>query len=299
MNIMKFFAGLLPSFERSRITEDAEQLISDLKTALIPAYKKAAELTNGQGFKSKPVIAFNEAFIRQFDTYRRRGFIEGILAILLTMPDKLSAIEKQVVELFAKDVTKDSMTYRKASLLRLLEIHRFVVDYSGRLLQRVVAAESYQKLGIEDQIDGQLSAAELKWLKDNEEAFFRSLQLLSHSSSDLMRQVDSIPDITIVSESAEIVKHSVGVDKLDPMRLNFIAARWNPIYHLRLIHSEWQVNAHKERLEEKRNLEFRLLQLKHASEGRRDPKLEQAIEYNEGRLTQLRFKIAEQEKEFA
>jgi primosomal protein N'' len=52
-------------------------------------------------------------------------------------------------------------------------------------------------------------------------------------------------------------------------------------------------------MEEKRMLEFRLLQLKQAEEGKKDAKLQQQIEYTEGRLQKINYKLKKMEEKYA
>lgn len=299
MNIMKFFSALLPNFERSRIVEDIDLLRTEVKEVILPAYKQAASTTHGKKFAATITQNFNELFGQTLPRYRTAGFIAGTHDFYQSLVDKLDIIDRMVGDLFAKDVTKESLTYRKAAILQYLSAVRFANQYASRSLLRYLAAESAMALGQPDQIDSQLSPGEKKWLEDNLSGYLQTLKLLALPTKDLATALATIPEITVVPERYDAVKQTVGADKLDPLRLDFISANYNPIYFIRQLYAEYQVESYKRDKETKRALEFRLLALKQAYEGKQDAKLLQQIEYTEGRIAKISAALAEKEAQYA
>lgn len=86
---------------------------------------------------------------------------------------------------------------------------------------------------------------------------------------------------------------------MDPYHFGLIPIKMNPIYHIRMAIAEWQVARYNAAIEEKRALEYRLLALKASSDGKKDAKLEEAIEYSEARLAKLNYKLATMEEDYA
>lgn len=299
MNIMKFFSALLPNFERSRIVEDIDLLRTEAKDIILPAYKQAGSLTHGKKFGAQITQNFNELFLNTLPRYRQAGFVVGTHEFYVTVVEKLDILEKLVGDLFAKDVTKESLTYRKAAILQYLSALRFVNQYAQRSLLRFLAAEQFAALGQPERIDTQLSPGEKKWLDDNLSGYLQALKLLALPTKDLTAALNSIPEITIVPERFDAVKQTVGADKLDPLRFDFISANYNPIYFLRSLWAEYQVEAYKRDKETKRALEFRLLALRQAYEGHQDAKIQQQIEYTEGRIAKISAELAEKEARYA
>lgn len=291
--ILKFFASLLPNFERNQILEDIDLLRKDVTENLLPAYQAAARDMRGKGFKAAVVNKFNDMFVHLFPAVRRVGFVDGMVLFFQPMHENLNLMETYVQELFAKDVTKDAITYRKLNVIKYLEMVRFINKYAGRALLRVLAAETTAING--GTIDGQLSPMELRWLTENQSAYFQALQALWRTPAHLKEAFEDIPDIVVIPERAEMVRQTIGADKLDPLKMGFINfsldAGINPIYHFRMVVAEAQVADYKRKVEEKRTLELRLLALKEAYEGKQDAKLAQQIEYSEGRLQKLNYNI--------
>lgn len=298
MKLSAFFASLLPSFERNRITEDVDMLRKDLQDTLLPAYAAAAAMTKGKDFKAKALQDFNGLFIMMLPQYRRVGFVEGTLQFFNELPAKLDVLDALILELFAKDVTKDTITYRKAAILQYLETVRFASKFATRSLLRFLHVETSSQKGQSNHAE-EMTPVELKWLKDNQSAYLQALKLLSHPAKELAGLLGEIPDIAVVPERMEMVKQTVGGDKLDPFRFGLISADINPIYHARLAYAEWQVKNYQAAIEEKRALELRLLAMSQAYEGKQDAKLSQQIEYSQGRLQKLNYAIAQMQEHYA
>lgn len=296
---LKFFAGLVPSFERSRIVEDVDALRSAVRDNLLPAFRHAAALTASKKFASEKLASFNEVFALTLPEFRRWGYFEAMLRLYTSLNEKLDLIDRMVPELFAKDVTKESMTYRKASILQYLSIIRFVNEYSSRCLLRLLAAETLTLAGKADQVDRQLTPAEIKWLDENQAAYMQALKLLAIPTAELSSALETIPEITIVPERFDQVAATVGLQKLDPLRMGFIGNIGNPIYFVRAYFAERQVEEYKRQKELKRALELRLMALKEAQAGKTDARLQQQIEYTEARIARMNSELAELERQWA
>lgn len=302
MKILKFLGSLLPSFERSRVSEDVASLREEVVENIIPSAHAAAALTRGKKIQSsfgQNWSALFWAVLKEGPRLKDRNFFDGVEWLFHSIPDKLDVINKLVDEMFAKDVTRDTMTYRKASVIRYLEIVRFCAEYASRGMLRLLAAEANIAEGKPEAVDAQLTPAELAWFNNNQAAFFDSLRILQISPSDLQQTIDSIPDVTVVPEKASMIRETVGENNLDPMRLGLLNARHNPIYHIRMMTAEHQVRKYKAKKEEKRLLELRILRLKEAYQSKQDPRLSQQIEYNEGRLQRLNYELDQEAQQFA
>ena len=293
---LPFFSKLLPNFERNNVAEDVQMLRDDISNNLLPAYKQATTITHDRKFASQIVSDFDEVFRLSAPAYKRVGYFNGMIAFLTGMADKLDLVARLIPEMFAKDITRESLTYRKTALLQYLSVARFVNEYSARQLLRLVAAEQMAQLGKVDQTDTQLSPAEKSWLTDNQSAYFQAIQFLSLPLKDLSSAFERIPEITVVPERFNEIAHTVGAGNLDPMGLGLISGDWNPIYHLRSLWVERQVEAYQRDKETKRALELRLMALRKAYDGTQDAKLESQIEYIEGRLSRINHSINEMEQ---
>lgn len=304
MNTIKaFLSSLLPSFERSRISQDVDLLRKEVKDSLLPALEAANAASAEMGAPAEATKKFQTAFFKALPQYQRQTVIGGILQLFQGLPEKLDVIDGLVLEMFAKDVTKDTLSYRKASVIQYLESARFISRYTSRMLIRHLSLQTYTNLKAKGADVGpyveSMSPAELRWLTDNEYAYLQTLKLFAQHPKDLAALLRDIPDIAVVPDRIEVVAHTVGVDKLDPLRLGFVPPERNPIYHARMVYTEWQVRVYESQVEEKRLIELRLLALKQSQAGKQDAKVDELIKYSEGRLSRLNTAISKMQEHVA
>ena len=299
MNILKLVQGLLPSFERRRILEDLHFKADELKETVLPCYKSAADALANHTFADAELKKWAQKFLNDNKSGIRGNHVVVIAETAKRLYDNMSVIEKAVNAVFADDVVAAGLTFRKASLLQYVGYIAFFLAYARKVLLWTYIAETAKidlKPGV---ISKELSKGEMDWLLENADSFARVVRMMSVKANDFEKALANIPDMVVRPENLDAVSRTVGEDKLDPFRANFISARLNPIYAVRLRVAEWQVARYEAAKQERRTLEFRLLNLQQQLKGKEDPKVQQAIEYNEARLSRLNYRIKEMEEEYA
>lgn len=302
MKILNYISSLLPSFDRQRILNHITQMQGDLSGVTLKSFKDAGELFARKKFQAKVNQEFDKNYHSVMRDTKSVNFVLAIENVLKGLPAKLSFLESLVSSDFSKDVARDALTYKKATVLKYLDVCDFVLVYSNRLLLNAIAAETYQNNGQADMIGSDQVPAMAKWMAQNENAYLRAMKVLAMPLNETKEKIESIPEITVVPDNADhigAVKETVGETKLDPMGLGFLITTWaNPIYKLRMAFAEWQVERYKAKQEEKRALEYRLLALRESYEKKQDPKLQQNIQYSQGRLQNLNHRLSELESEY-
>ncbi len=295
MNITKFFAGLLPSFDRSQVIEDIEATRAKFDETVVPSAKMAEKLMHGQALKHPASLQFEQAFKNKLPLFGNRSWFQALQLMAVALSENLKYLEAQVPQQFAKDVTKATVTYRKAAALQLLEQMRFIADYATRHLSYLLECETVARVG------GSLERfiqPELDYLSQNQDAFLTALKYLYVPKAQFANTLDAIPEILVVPERQGVVESTVGAHKLDPFKLGLISTRWNPIYHLRMRVAEWQVKRYQLAKEEKRMLELRQLALQEALAGKQDARLQSQLDYTAGRLQNLEYQIQQMEDKY-
>jgi hypothetical protein len=302
MKILDYIASLVPNFDKQRILNNVAALQTELGSTTLKSYEEAGNLFKAKKLKSSWNNEFDKNFHATIHGDRNENFVLAIANILKTVPAKLGFLESLIASDFSKDVTRDALTYKKATVLKYLELVQFVQDYGNRLLIKVMALETDAN-DPGDKSNPSLDNAPMairNWMAKNERAFLDALAVLSMPLAEVKEKIESIPDINAVPENAGIVSETVGGHRIDPLGLGFIVTTWmNPIFHVRMAFAEWQVERYKAKQEEKKMLEFRLLALQESYEKKKDPKLQQVIEYTDGRLQSLNRKLSEIESEYA
>lgn len=299
MNLDKYLKTLMPSLEKKDILDDLSNTREEIRKVTLPIYVSLQKEYGRRDFKSEEVRAFAATFDKNVKVGIRGNFFTVILTVLQRAVENTDGIEELVNKYYADDVYRSSMTYLKVNLLQYIEALAFMSRYARKLLRWVVQAE-LTAMGIDStETVSSLTPAEMEWLVSRQRPFFTVVEILSFEKKKVIPMLESIPDVLADSQNESYVKRVVGASKLDPLKLGFIPVVLNPIYHVRMAIAEWQVARYQQAQEEKRVLEMRILQLKYLNDGKSDAKLEQQIEYTEGRLGKLNAKLAKMEEDIA
>ena len=140
-------------------------------------------------------------------------------------------------------------------------------------------------------VNDSFSAGELGWLKAGRDAFINGINVIALPKKEIETKFKEIPNVLVNAESIETSQQLLGKDKTDPFQMRFIPLVLNPIYHVRIRVAEYQAAKYREAKEERGILELRIMLLKEQRSGRENAKIEKQIEYNEGRLQKLVYKL--------
>lgn len=289
MSMLEYVKSLVPSFGQDKIIDDLARQRKEVEEVLLPSLAQAEKAFKNHKFKSSAAKGIEKTLKGRFRDHRSEDLFGILHDIFKDAPEKISELEKIVSESFAKDVTKEALTYRKASVLKFIETLSFAIQYTIRATLRVIAAEADAESG--DAEDAHLTAAQKAFLEEKYVTWLDALTLLDESAKSIATQLSSIPEVTI-SEDASQVEAVAGAARLDPLRLNFISPSINPFYHIRSYMAEADVRDIHRAREEKKLVELRLYDLKARRDGKPEAQVQASIEKTENRLKQIDFKIA-------
>lgn len=299
MKLHQFVASLSSKMDKKKILEDVDVTIQQLQDYTLPAYAStlaANVMTTGSGFKSLWLQKRNREFTTAARTGLRGNVIEQTNQLLARCNDRLEWIREQLEK--QSDVTRDGLNYPTALLLQLYEATRFYVSYSRKFLLLGYAYEA-KAVGADTSDSLPFTKAEILEIEQQFADFIRVTSVFAKHGSNIPKLINSVPDITVDVTGEKGTAGLVGETKLDPLRFNFGAHRWNPIWW----YQSWRAEAQHKRYEaskaERQAIEMRLLQMKMAQNGQKDAAAEKAIAYHEQRVKDLNYKISQWEAEYA
>jgi hypothetical protein len=206
----------------------------------------------------------------------------------------LNTVNDNLNDLLEEDTLTTSITARKASLIRASEHITFISIYSLGLLDLIygyeIAHVRNEKLVITPSMHKNL----IMLLP----TYARLLETYSVDNKQFVNKIKAIPEVIISEDSYAAVAAVYKKDLLSPLNAPAVSGFiGNPIYHLRLVVAEWQAERYKANRERKQLLEIKLLNLKLASEGKNDPKLDKEIEYIQNRIETIEYKLIKMERD--
>ncbi len=292
MKFTAFLKSLIPGFEKDRVLEDIRITRTELKEITIPAYESTAPLLK-KDLQSKEIADFDKLFRRNNPGFNRDLFA-GLLEGLQIAESNLDVVEDLIAKTYNEDVAAGGLTYLKANLLQYVEITGFVSKYARKFLLYtfVMEAAAYEANSLK--MSESLTKAELRWIEENFLNFSQAFKIVSTPKAKLAKQFADVPDIVITGNNEDTLMRTQGV-KMDPMSMRFIASWLNPIYHLRMMVAEWQVNRYNAAKEELKIIQLRKLHLERLRDGKADARLEKEISYLEERAQKLNYKIQQME----
>lgn len=290
-----YLASLLPTFSKERVLEDCRLTRAEIVDVSLPLYKTALNAFKGYKFKNEELQNFQEVFGRMVKGHKG-GLLEGIHSALQDTVENLDEIVGLIDQVYNDDVAGAGLSYLKANLLQFTEWTSFESRYSRKLLIYILISETSMYPDSGTTISESLEPAEVEWIKVNFVHFCTAVNVVAQPKEKLKAAVSLIPDIAITKENIGTLKATMGESKIDPFAVGLIPIWLNPIYHVRMIISEWQAERYVASKEEKKLIELRVLNLKRVQNGKPDAATQKEIEYSESRLSKINYKLQKMEK---
>lgn len=297
MKISTFMQTLSPSFTKSTIIDEFEDVQKQLNTINIPLFEKAMKDISRHKFNSELVERMETSLFDDVKVKRYPNFIGSFLDISKRMRDQLPIIEQLIEDHFELDVSVSAMTLHRINILQYIPVMSFICRYMRSFMNYAISVEvnglSQSATPIFD-----LIPADRNWLDKNREAFVESVAVVYKRGANLEKVFESLPDMSIDPSNAKTVEQVNGL-KGDPLGFNFIPLSINPIFHFRKLVVNYQVERYQLAKAERDMLQRKVYNLKLINEGRNDAALQREIKYTEEeRIRPLNQKLQKWEAEY-
>lgn len=296
-SITAFVRSLLPNLDKDMIVEDCRVALAQLEQNVIPTYKSCEKLFYNLKFNSE------EAKILQADArlvltdLKNRNLIayisENLGKVAVSAQHALTLAENN----FQSNILPEAITFRQTSVIRLTEITSFMSEYLLDLLDYVYIAET-AAIG-EDAGVSPFPPQKKKEIEERFSTFCQCFNVMTGRPNDIPKVVNEIPDVVITPTNESTMTHTVGIAKLDPLHIGYINAKLYPIYYIRMAVASYQAKKYQKAKELRRQLQYRILDLKHRQSGQNDPGLQKQILVTGERIDKLDYDIAKMEKDYA
>jgi len=295
MKLTALFASLLPSTSKETLLGDINLIRESINVYTLPVYKTASDMARNAPLKGEIAEMLEKKAKRELDLYKDNA-LQTIHTALSRAVVNLSVVEDLVRKNVEQDsLMRDAMTYTQASILQYIQVVRFCSSFARRLLL-VMTEQSANVLSDEY---SKSRERELDYVKQYMDGFLRGINAVGGKKQDTVEAFEKIPDILLDPETVDVTKQTVGIRRIDPFKFDLIPYRWNPIYHLRMAITNWQVQNAKLAQEELESLELRLLHLKQRRDGKENASIEQQINHTQARIDKLRYKLHRDEQKAA
>lgn len=288
MKISDFVATITSGFSRNKTVEVYTSVIKEMGDTTIPMLEQFAKYVAGEPRAEKVLANFGKSFLAQMGGGKGK-FYDRILVVMRANVLQAGEVEDLITSLIPKDADAQALDGRAANLVQYIEILAFVNRYLRQLLLSFTADITKAVDG--PKFDSGLAKPELERLQQNLGGFVTAMNTMELAAAGVERAIKEIPEFNVAGSDHEVMAAAHGVDKLDPLRMGFFSARWNPIIAVRTLIADRLIARYNAAKEERQALEYRLQALLDSRDGTNNPQLEKAIQYHTGRLKQLNYEI--------
>lgn len=296
MQLLKYVSSLLPQFGKDRLEEDLRICRTEFETVTIPTYKNA-EIVFGKAASSKTIQTLEKAYRSGITNFGRAPtMVVSVRMKLEEIVPTLALLEKFVEKDFENEIFVAGLTLKKANILRMLELARFVSTYSLRLLNYLYILESQERGAESGYVDNNMSKGEIKLIETHVHEFCIALNALARPENQVEKILKEIPEVLVNAQGTAALS-TFGSNKTDPFGAFRVQGfSYNPIYHVGLIVAEIQSDKYKQARDLRSVLELRLLHLQKLQDGTPDAGLDREIDVIQSRIDKLSERIRKAEE---
>ena len=297
LGLSSLFSGIASLFKSNDILDTLIETRDRIQNTAIPAVGICIADTKTISFANNPEYKTGIATINRRYHKANQKELFPALGVILTDAEKImNQLIPLVGKYFTETVDKDSITYPRAQIMALAENIDFIADFIPSYCRYIIALQTQLNNG--PKIEESLTKAQIKYIKENLLNFYKALDALSGANVKSVEQMlRDIPNVNISDDNKESQLFSKL--KLDPTGAlnNFLSARTNPFYYIRMAMVDYQHARYKRAKEEveaiKIDLDYLSSQIQNGSG---DAYLERQKELAQERLSKLEFDIAKYEE---
>lgn len=286
MSIATWLAKIIPSFGNKDLQLKIRNVASKNSEFLQPIIAQFYET-----FKStqlSDVLAVRLTNMHRNVVGQRDADVFVAMSIVSDNIDKLtSLLEDYSKKHFTTQINVEALTFQQASVLKLIDIMDFVVDYSVRALNQVTAAE-ISKVAFDKASPA--TKAEQKFLDDNLNGYLEALKVLKQEPKYVMQEIEKIPSIIVINTETSEVPGLQGHE--DPLKLDAIPVISKVFYWWAIRKVDADLAKYERLKKIRRNVEFRIEALRSKNAGEEpNARVESTLEKYEREVLILSDKI--------
>lgn len=293
MKINVFLERITGGFSRSKAVEAYVSAVKEMQDTTIPSLELFVSFVESEPRAQKVLDRFNKDFLQRMGGGRTK-FYDRILTTLRANVSQAGDVEDLITKLVPKDADTMALDGRAANLIQYTEILAFTNRYTRRLLLTFSADISKAVGG--PKFDSGLAKPEVDDLQENLNSFIVAMNTLELAAPGVERAIKNIPEFNVANSDVDAMVATHGAGKMDPLRMGFFSAKWNPILAVRMLITDRLIANYEAAKEERQALEYRIQALIDSRDGTENPQLEKAIAYQSGRLKKLNYEIAKVEE---
>lgn len=292
--IFAYITSLRPEWGRDSMVEDLNTTVAEIRSTTIPMLRTFTQSTVGT-FHSPEMVRMSKEFA---DAMRSK---RPMFAVLTDVMEKCIDNLEYIIDIHGKIFTEPNIvtaafTFKKATVIRYVEVVKFASDYTRMLLQYAAVCET-AKADASAGVSEAFTPADISYINSRWVSFYETCVKLDIKKDDFSKRLDRAPN-TVVNDVNENVLRSAKGNDVDPIELGLLPIYMNPFYHISMAVAEWQANRYSQAIDELNALQLRVANLEKLSKNVNDTSLQNQIKITEKKIADRRYKIAMLNKKY-
>ena len=280
---MKFDISSVAALTRSNGLRAFTDVIKEIGDVTLPI------LTNYEALLKKDKVAMQIATEsnRALGGAPNKPWPTAVIAVLEAHVARENEVEDLIGEVVPKNVEVESIDSRSVQVAQYIDTLTFFSNFTRRLviMETDLAAKKRGLNLTQVQSPGEVKDV-IQGFPGYRIAFN---QLRQQMTQDVVKLVKETPDYVVSAADLEALNATYGSAKANPLAQGFISADWNPIFKLREVFANRLIKRYHVAKEQRQNLEYKIQVLTQDIEdhGKKNPQLEQELEYHTRQLKRL------------
>lgn len=277
------------------ITDRIRVIIQKYDEVVLPLIPK---LEQQFGNESEPASDYVKGFLKEFRATlpsslrnsKKNPYFAVAHRSLTNARELLVLLEANVSKELPEIMYIEGITYQKATLLRLIELLDFTVDYASRQFCYYTANEVNVSSFFHGAESIPFTKSEEAAVRSNQSSFFKVLELFYQKPKDVMGSISRIPEV-LITGNEKIDLPAASTKEIDPLQLGIIpivSPIWQFVGEKRV---DWEAARYERTKQERRDVEMRMEILKQKNAGKVDARTESILNGYARELTLLRDRI--------
>lgn len=295
MNIIQYVKKLvLSKMGKKDIRDKLRTVMQKLEEVVLASIQSILETPTLLTATSQYGIKFTNDFMRMLpSSLRSKTTPYAVIQRSLEHASKLATLLDDFV---GKDMPEqiyiDGITYQRATVLRLVELLDFTVDYASRQACYYTAAE--MAVTGDDVSKLPFTKAEEMAIVSQQAAYFKAIELLYADPKTIMANLDKIPEVVITTDAGTDIATALspGADALSLGVIPIVSSLFLFIGERK---ADWDYERYERCKKERKDIELRIEMMRQRKNGQVDARSESILKGYERELTLVRDRIAQLE----
>lgn len=303
---------LTSMFTKREVDNQFDANLDLLDKFVLPSAREADKMTKiVQGYHSKEAADIDALIQKSVKVAGAKYMTTTLVKVLEETKVKMILCQDILSKDDTTDILRESISVKDFNVVRMVEVTRFTIDYTRRLLGAVFAAESVARgvargenrtgdvSGIVTDF-GWVTDAEIEWLNAATPVYIQLAKYILMPAKEFVSIFDDMADVQLSPTTADSIATINGVKRVDPFNLASVKGVDNLFGAL--IFGEASATQIVKRYEEAQAdsvlIQSIILKIQRDKEGKPSPKLDQQIEYYSARLDKIRAEIQRTEDRY-